>query len=297
MGVNADDDPDITWKRHRFSAASFRPQAEVTDTRRGPLKCVGIIRYACVMLSSMSAASMLDREVYLYAEVDRLVGLNAGTARRWINGYRRSGRSYDPILRESARDTEWVTWGELVETRILAEYREQDVPTPRLRAAVDSLRQLYRVRYPLAYLRPYLTVQYRDLTMPAEVADIDAFEPRRPYDETAADESRMVVRTRQMLLGAPGKSVIDHATLADDDAGEKFVAELTPDLEFPGIIISPGRFSGQPTFVGRRVSVATIAGMALNGDRPEDLAADYGLSLAQVHAAINYAEKHRLAAA
>lgn len=65
----------------------------------------------------------------------------------------------------------------------------------------------------------------------------------------------------------------------------------------PGIVISPGRFSGQPTFVGRRVSVATIAGMALGGDRTEDVAAAYGLSLAQVHAASAYAEKHRLAAA
>lgn len=249
------------------------------------------------MLSSMSGASMLDREVYLYAEVDRLVGLNAGTARRWINGYQRAGRSYEPILRAAARDTDWVTWGEFVETRILAEYREQDVPTPRLRAAVESLRQTYRVRYPLAYVRPYLTVQDRDLTMPADAADFDAHALRQPYGETAADEQRMVVRAQQMLLGAPSKSVIDHATLAEDDEGEKFVVELALDLEFPGIVTSPGRFSGQPTFVGRRIAVATIAGMAIGGDRPEDLAADYGLSLAQVHAAIAYAEKHNLTAA
>jgi uncharacterized protein (DUF433 family) len=91
--------------------------------------------------------------------------------------------------------------------------------------------------------------------------------------------------------------VIDHATLAEDERGEKFVAELALDRECPGIVTSPTRFSGQPTFIGRRVSVATIAGMALGGDRPEDLAADYGLSLAQVHAAIAYTEKHKLAAA
>lgn len=247
------------------------------------------------MLSSMPVPSMLDREVYLYAEVDRLVGLNGGTARRWINGYRRAGRSYDPILRAASRQTEWVTWGEFVETRILAEYREQDVPTPRLRAAVDSLRQLFRVRYPLAYLRPYLTVQDRDLTIPAEVADIDVQALRRPA--AGADEPRMVVRTRQMLLGPASRSVIDHATLAEDEEGEKFVAELALDLDFPDIVTSPGRFSGQPTFVGRRVAVATIAGMALGGDQPEDLAADYGLSLAQVRAAIAYAEKHKLTAA
>lgn len=37
----------------------------------------------------MPVTSMLDREVYLYAEVDKLIGLAAGTARRWINGYKR----------------------------------------------------------------------------------------------------------------------------------------------------------------------------------------------------------------
>jgi hypothetical protein len=56
------------------------------------------------MLGLMSVTSMLDREVYTYAEVDRLIGLRGGTARRWINGYQRGGRSYDPILATPARD-------------------------------------------------------------------------------------------------------------------------------------------------------------------------------------------------
>jgi len=33
--------------------------------------------------------SLLDRAIYSYADVDRLVGLPAGTARRWLNGYER----------------------------------------------------------------------------------------------------------------------------------------------------------------------------------------------------------------
>lgn len=143
-------------------------------------------------------------------------------------------------------------------------------------------------------MRPYVTVQDRDLTIPAEVADIDVQALRRPYDADATDEPRMVVRTQQLLLSAPSRSVIDHATLAEDEEGEKFVAELALDLDFPDIVTSPGRFSGQPTFVGRRVAVATIVGMARGGDQPEDLAADYGLSLAQVRAAIAYAGKNKL---
>ena len=45
------------------------------------------------------ASSLLDRAIYSYADVDRLVGLHAGTARRWLEGYQRLGRFYDPVLR------------------------------------------------------------------------------------------------------------------------------------------------------------------------------------------------------
>lgn len=239
------------------------------------------------MLSHMSVVAMLDREVYVYAEVDRLIGLRSGTARRWVNGYRRGGHFYEPILRVSPRNTEWVTWGEFVETRILAEYRDKGIPTPRLRAAVDNLRKLYRLDYPLAHLSPYLVAEARELTIAV------GGQP----DAAKDNEARMVVRTQQLLLSAPSRSVIQYAALAEDESGEKFVVELALDPDFPEITTSPGRLSGQPTIVGRRVAVATIAGMAAAGDRPEDLAADYGLSLDQVEKAIAYAKKHNLAAA
>ena len=75
------------------------------------------------MLAGMPVLNLLDRDVYLYSEVDRIVGLRPGTARRWINGYSRAGKHHDPILRIEPRDTEWATWGEFVEARILKEYR------------------------------------------------------------------------------------------------------------------------------------------------------------------------------
>jgi hypothetical protein len=81
------------------------------------------------MLVRMSVASMLDREVYVYAEVDRLVGLGGGTARRWINGYEHEGSIYQPLLRVVRRDTPWVTWGDFVQARMLAEFRDRGKDT------------------------------------------------------------------------------------------------------------------------------------------------------------------------
>ncbi|MDP7729465.1 DUF433 domain-containing protein [Mycobacterium sp. TY813] len=223
---------------------------------------------------------MLDREVYLYAEVDRIIGLRNGTAKRWINGYERGGVDYKPILRVEARDTEWVTWGEFVEARIIAEFREQ-VKTRRLRSAIQALRDTYQIDYPLAHLRPYLSAEATDLVIGGA--------------EVGLDDAQMVVRTGQMLLG-DGWPLIERARLGIDERGESYVAELPADEDFPEIVINPQRLSGQPTIAGRRVAVATIAGMNKAGESVEDLAADYGLSIAQVRAAINYADKHRLAA-
>ena len=42
----------------------------------------------------------LSRPVYGLAQVDRILGLRGGTARRWIDGYRRGGKSYPPVVRE-----------------------------------------------------------------------------------------------------------------------------------------------------------------------------------------------------
>jgi uncharacterized protein (DUF433 family) len=49
--------------------------------------------------------SMLDRPVYGYAEVDRLLRLTPGTAKRWINGYQREGRWYEPVIRDTSTDS------------------------------------------------------------------------------------------------------------------------------------------------------------------------------------------------
>jgi uncharacterized protein (DUF433 family) len=235
------------------------------------------------MLAHMSVTSMLDREVYVYAEVDRLIGLRGGTARRWINGYERAGKVYDPILRVAPREGPWVTWGEFVEARMLREYRDiNKIPTPRLRAAIDELRRTFDYKYPLAYLRPYLSVHQRDLTITG--------------DDIGLSDQEVVVRTGQRLLG-DARWLADLATLDHDENGEEIIAELPADREFPDIVINPLRYSGQPTFAGRRVSPVTIAGMANSGERHEVLAADYGLSLQQVQHAIDYTARYRLAAA
>lgn len=110
----------------------------------------------------MQPDSLLDRAIYSYGDVDRLVGLHAGTARRWLEGYERKGRYNDPVLRAQPSGSDSVTWGEMVEARMLAEFRDQRVPLARMRPAIEKLREQFG-QYPLAHARPFLDVDGREL--------------------------------------------------------------------------------------------------------------------------------------
>lgn len=122
----------------------------------------------CAIVASMGQiVSMLVRPVYNYAEVDRLLRLTPGTAKRWIDGYERAGRVYDPVVRQERTDSPWVTWGEFVETRLLSEFRSS-VPMINLRSVVDWLRARVDRDYPLAYARPFLVPEGKELLVAAQ---------------------------------------------------------------------------------------------------------------------------------
>jgi hypothetical protein len=91
----------------------------------------------------MTEVPLLDRRLYGYGEVDRILDLPAGTARRWIDGYSRRGRQYQPVIRVEPLGPEAaVTWGESIETYYLSRLRASDRPIPwlEIREAVLRLR-------------------------------------------------------------------------------------------------------------------------------------------------------------
>ena len=44
---------------------------------------------------------LLERPTYSFGQVDGLLRLAQGTAQRWIDGYDRAGKRYDPVIREA----------------------------------------------------------------------------------------------------------------------------------------------------------------------------------------------------
>ena len=215
------------------------------------------------------SVDLLDRAIYSYGDVDRLVGLHAGTARRWLEGYERQGRFYDPVLRPEPTGGDEVTWGEMVEARLLAEFRDRRVPVQRMRPAIVRLREQFG-RYPLAYARPFLDVEGRELVQVVQ-------------QEVGLDRGLqlVVVRDGQYVLTDPAQRFRSAVEYVEDVAGL-----LRPDLRTPDVVMDPQRAFGQPAV--RNVRTEALAEDYRAGTSREDLADLYDLSLAQVDEAIRF---------
>jgi uncharacterized protein (DUF433 family) len=215
---------------------------------------------------------VLDRRVYVMSDVDLYLGLPSGTARRWIEGYSRGGRTYPPVIREDRSGEETVAWGEFVETRLLAGYRARGVSLQRLRPAVQLLRREFGTPYPLATAQPFLDVAGRELVM-------------RVQDQTGIDRLLwlVVVRSGQLVLADPAQQFADRAEFTGRG---RVVSGLRTEADTADVRIDPLRQTGQP--VVRSVPTAVLAEGFRAGEAVDTLADLYDLSVDQVLQAIRY---------
>lgn len=165
--------------------------------------------------------SLLDRRIYSLSDVDRLLVLPPGTARRWIDGYDRGGVHYPPVVRTEHTQDEEVTWGEFVETRLLAEFRARGASMHRLRPAVVRLREELG-EYPLAHARPFLDVEGRELVRHVQ----------REVGITG-EEMFVVVRSGQAMMSAPVQRFVDDLRYGGDTDRE--VSAVVP-VKFGGLV-------------------------------------------------------------
>lgn len=214
---------------------------------------------------------LLDRPTYSIPQVDRVLALNPGTARRWIEGYKRGGKFYEPVIRPQRTGDEVVTWGEFVETRLLAEYRDKGIPLLRMRPAIEKLREAFDTRYPLAHARPYAAGKELVLAVQDEV-------------QLAKALLLVVIRNGQYVLTEPASHFVDSVEFAPTD--DAVVARVYPLSGDRRVVVDPLRQFGEP--VVRSVPTEIIAEQVRAGDRLEMIAELYELPLDDVEAAIRY---------
>jgi uncharacterized protein (DUF433 family) len=223
----------------------------------------------------VEVVDLLSRPVYGLGQIDRILGLRGGTAKRWIDGYRRGGRDYPPVIREASTGREIATWGEFVETRLLAEYRDAGVPLIRMRPAIEVLREELDTPYPLASARTWLDVQGRELV-------------RSVQEKVGLEDelSLVVVRSGQKILWS---KPADEFRRSLEWTGEDASAEprlLRPVYDIQQVVIDPLRGFGEPVVRGVRTEV--IAELVRAGDPPDMIAELYELPRSTVDAAVRY---------
>lgn len=213
----------------------------------------------------------LDREVYGMAEAARLLGLRStGRLRGWIDGYKK----YPPVIRLEPTGSDIVTWGEFVEARYLAEYRNRhSIPLQRLRPAIILLREKFKVPYPLAHAAPYLDVANRELLLQLQ--------------EKAGLGRRLaplvVVRNGQLVLAEPAESFVAKVDFAELDG---VVERLYPLDKSHSVVIDPLQSFGAPSVRGIRTE--NLYELFQADESVGSIAAAYDLDPTEVEAAIRF---------
>ena len=216
--------------------------------------------------------SLLDREVYGFGQVDRILELSRGTAKRWIDGHERLGTRYEPVVRPQHTGSQIVTWGEFVETRLISEYRSAGINIFRMRPAIEALRQEFGLRHPLATARPFIDVEGYELV-------------QRVQDETNLDRSLwFVIRSRQMIL--PSMALQRFQKVAEyNDEGTVIRFNLAEN-----VVLDPDYASGEPTIKGRRLRVFDIVEAAAAGESDASIKAMWNLTDEQYSDAVRYSK-------
>ena len=215
--------------------------------------------------------SVLDRELYDVKLAARVLKMPESTLGWWLEGGKRRGKTYEPVIREQPTGSRWVTWGELVEAKYLLGYRRLlKVPLPSLRKWILLTREELGVSYPLAHERPWVGEGQRILSHAQHEAGLPA-ELWAMYEPVSG----------QILLTAPAESFLERVEFEHDEA-----VRIRPEGRGSPIVIDPDIRFGVATIHG--IPTEAIAEQVEAGDPLEMVAEDFGLDLNDLIVVLNY---------
>lgn len=227
-----------------------------------------------------TAVTLLERPLYDLGEAARLLELSTGKVRRWLDGYERAGVLYPPVIRAEATGADVVTWGEFVELGYLREYRDAGVSLQTLRPFIIRLREEFGIPHPLAHEGVYLA-ERRQLVLQVQQATQVS-----PALYMVADSTN---KDGQLVLAEPVEAFLRRVEF-DHGAARRW----RPYGEGSPVVVDPTQSFGVPTIRGIRTEI--LADAFGDGESVDTLADDYGLTTAEVEAALRSEQRWRRAA-
>lgn len=203
---------------------------------------------------------------YMVKEAAMLAGVVPRTVSSWHYGYKLSGhrRSAGVFAKDRERGRP-LSYLELVEVAFVGRFRQMNMPRKDIRTAHDYLSKLWNVEYPFAQLR-LKTEGYEIL------AD---FEPSQTY--VAANKAGQ-------LLWAD----LIERRIEEFDYEHELAMRWHPRGHSVPVVIDPRISFGSPTLERSGVSTWIIKERMEAGESHDEIADDFGISLSDVHIALEF---------
>ncbi len=211
--------------------------------------------------------------VYTVAEAARFLGVPPSTLGTWSKGYVRRPADRPavrgaPIITSVSADPGWPTipFGGLVEAMVLAAFRTSGVSLQHIRRAVDVLAREMKIEHALASRRLY--------TNGAKI--LFDYADHRGDDELAGLTE---VVSQQRVFSSVVRDYLRRIEYASDPWA---VRVTSPATARPVVVADPARGFGQPIFVTGAAPVESVESRIKAGERPDEVAADFGVPLEDV---------------
>jgi len=225
-----------------------------------------------------NAVTVLERPLYTSAEAAHLLRLRPDKVRRWLEGYHRAGKFYEPIIRIAPTGSDEVTWGEFVELGYLRAFRDARVSVQTLRPFIMLLREEFGIPYPLGHEGTYLADR-RGLVLGiqrrsgVEESLFMVIDPKR--------RGQLVIPSTQPPLSEPVEQFLRRIEF-DGHVARRWM----PFGEDSHVVIDPEQNFGIPAIHGIRTEILADAFDA--DESVAELAAGYGLERDEVEEAIRW---------
>jgi uncharacterized protein (DUF433 family) len=210
---------------------------------------------------------------YSIAEAAHYLRIPLATLRSWVRGRHypteAGPRFFKPVIELPDPNLASLSFINLVEAHVLdAIRREHNIPLPKVRSALDYVKQHFGVPHPLAN---------QDLESDGASLIVERF--GHLIEVSAAGQLAM----REMLVAHLRR--IERDTTGMAIQLYPFTRKRQPD-EPKIIVIDPSVSFGRPTIIGTGVATAIVAERYKAGESVDELADDYGCERRQIEEAV-----------